>query len=105
MYRDNCCNINGLKGKKLGDVQVLKELYLKRHGTLGDEDQLEEYKKVLLCDGAAPCISDESGLYEMLLNSSAGESTTLERAVMCGLTTLELHGEELAGFMLASWLT
>jgi len=90
--------------KRLVKVDTLVELHLKRKGAMGSEEELAEFAVEVLSEGVSACVEDTTGYYRQLLHESAGPASDLELAVMASLTTLDLHGEELAGFVPVTWL-
>jgi len=83
-------------GGKANDL--IRGVYLRKHGDIGTAKQIEEMEV------AVSEFLDGGKVYRRLLDVCAGPSTEEEWACACGVTTLAMHGDDLAAFMPGSWL-
>lgn len=77
---------------------MLRDIYIKMHGDVGTEEQVLNNVPDL-----EPFL-DGSAAYQDLARVHAGDFTATEYASMCGVTTLEMHGRDLACFFPQAWL-
>lgn len=77
---------------------MLRDIYVKMFGDVGTEEQVLNNVPELepLLDGSVA--------YQDLARVHAGEFTKEEYAAMCGVTTLEMHGRDLACLFPQAWL-
>jgi hypothetical protein len=76
---------------------ILRDIYIKMYGEVGTEEQIlnnvPEPEPFL--DGGSD--------YTELARVHAGDFTLEEYSCMCGITTLEMHGRDLACMLPSSW--
>jgi hypothetical protein len=77
---------------------MLRDIYIKMHGDVGTDEQ------VLMNVPEPEEFLDGGKCYYELARVHAGDYTAEEIAGMCGITTIELHGRDLACFFPATWL-
>jgi hypothetical protein len=95
MYADNITKANGVR---VSDERM-RDLHLAATGELPDGTSR------MLGDIAFPEFeSGESANWRDFCRTTAGDFTAEEWATMCGLTTLEMHGKDLASFVPRTWL-
>jgi len=76
---------------------ILRDIYIKMHGEVGTEEQI-------LNNVPEPePFLDGGNDYTELARVHAGDFTIEEYSCMCGITTLELHGRDLACMLPSSW--
>jgi len=76
---------------------MLRDIYIKMYGDVGTEEQ------VLSNIPDIESVLDGNDDYSALARVHAGDFTIEEYSAMCGLTTLEMHGRDLACFMPQAW--
>ena len=77
---------------------MLRDIYIKMHGEVGTDEQ------VLTNVPEPEEFLDGGKSYYDLARVHAGDFTAEEISGMCGITTMELHGRDLACMVPASWL-
>lgn len=77
---------------------MLRDIYIKMYGDVGTEEQ------VLSNVPEIQPFLDGVSAYQDLARVHAGDFSAEEYAAMCGLTTLEMHGRDLACFIPRAWL-
>jgi len=85
-------------GKVTRSNAMLRDIYIKEHGDVGTDEQV-----IGSIPDMAPFL-DGSPAYRDLARVHAGDFTDEEYSAMCGLTTLEMHGMDLASFLPKSWV-
>lgn len=77
---------------------MLRDIYIKMYGDVGTDEQ------VLSNVPDMEPFLDGSKAYQELARVHAGNYSAEEYAAMCGVTTLEMHGRDLACFFPQAWL-
>jgi len=77
---------------------MLRDIYIKMHGDVGTDEQVLSHVPEI-----EPFL-DGSQLYSDLARVHAGDFSAEEYAAMCGVTTLEMHGRDLACYFPQAWL-
>lgn len=85
-------------GKVRRNNGILRDVYIKMYGGVGTDEQ------VLSNVPDLEPLLDGSQAYQELARVHAGPFSKEEYASMCGLTTIELHGRDLACLLPRSWL-
>ncbi len=78
----------------------LRVLYISRRGHVGGEKQILDFARW----GNIPPVGVTTASWMKLACLSAGTPTQQEWASMCGLTTLRIHGKDLAAQLPQAWL-
>ena len=97
MFDDNA---RGPSRASNGSVAALRDLHFRVHGTAGTDAEV-----LAMGDIAFPETGVSGNDYRALAAVSAGPFTEAEWSSMSGLTTLEVHGQDLRALCPASWFT
>jgi hypothetical protein len=86
------------------DLVACRQMFITANGYVPSDSEILAFHKRILDDGLPAYVGGHDDEYNELARVAAGDFSNDEYSTMCSLTTLTMHGSDLATYIPRSWL-